>query len=168
MRRWLIDCWELLRKGLRTSLKSHRWYLLGWIATWLFPLAMISVYLGIETSRKPSVSFKPWLLLVLGIMLIVYYKKIKSTVKARMLAASVRGVPANPLWYLLNGAAEIVVLAVCYWLADIINQFNLDHLLSYIAFCMASVGFGAICYAIDATDNLIRARNLDLNEGRAK
>lgn len=160
MKKWLAEVAILAKDGIRNGLKNRRWYVLGWLATWLFPLAFVSVYLGLETARKPKVSFEPWLLLVLAVLLVIYYKKVRRTVRDKLLTATVRGVPVNPLWHLVNGAAAVGVLAACYWLTGLLDQFSLADLANYLALCMASVGFGSLCYAIDATDNLIRLRAL--------
>lgn len=158
MKQYLSNFFGVIKDGIAKGFKHRKWALIGWISTWIVPLAAIMTYMGLEASKKPKITFQPWVLIVFVILIIIYYKKARGVICDKFLASKLKGVPANPLWYLINGAVSVVTLAIIYWLVDIMSQFSLPNLLSYLTVCMGSIGLGAFCYAIDSMNVLIRQR----------
>lgn len=85
----------------------------AFIFTWVAPLAFLIMqavhfYKGSDT--RIEIKFCLAGCLVLGIALIIYFKKLKKWIAKKIDHAEIRGLPKNPIYVFLNGLMTILAL----------------------------------------------------------
>lgn len=145
--------WALLKNWINQGFKTKKMAMAGFCLTWLVPLFSILafVYFNQPTEKK---SYPIWLLLTLGVVVLIYYRKGKQVLKDKLLKASIKEMPICPVYFVINGILSVGTIWLVYWAVDVITSFKLIELQRYLIVCMASVGSGAICYSIHAVNQL--------------
>lgn len=164
---------DKIKAWFNDNFKNHKWRILGWFCIWILPLCMLCTYIGIEQyhtntqtgSNGYKITYEWWVILVLIIMLIIYFKKLRQVIRDKKLASNIKGIPINPIYHLLDGVGTCGSIGIVYWVVYMLNKIRLDTLLNYIMIVLCSVGFGYICLAIDSINT---ETNNDVNNQQLK
>lgn len=150
-----------LKIRLKDSFKNysqHKFKLLGLALIWLAPLIFLTTFISVQQAEQAQsgqvkITYEPWVVLVLAIILLIYFKAFRRALREKVLTAKIKNLPINPFIYLGQAIGVLGALGVVFWLIDILNKVNLTNLLTYLKLIMVSVGLGYLCLAIDSIND---------------
>lgn len=129
-----------------------RWFKKNWDAIiaflfiWIAPLAFLTVQ-GVSYYRFPDNSGK-WVIefvsvIILGIILIIYFKRIRKWLERKFFAKDIRGEAPSPVLVLINSVITIMSLVFGYLICVLMEAFS-SKATTYLKIIMIFVAIGLI------------------------
>lgn len=124
---------------------------LAFLFIWMAPLIFLFIQ-GIcyfKTNNSFELKFELAAVLVLGILLIIYFKKIRKWLNNKILASDIKGVPKSPLIVLINGISTCACVFLLYLVVMLLETFC-SNVGSYLKIILVFEAVGALFNFIHA------------------
>lgn len=111
---------------MKKIIKNNWDLLIGFVATWICPLLFLILQaIHFYRYNNSSIKIKFCLVgcLVLGIALIIYFKKLKKWISKKIDQAETRGIPKQPIYVLLNGIMTVITFVFGIMIAILLEVF---------------------------------------------
>lgn len=141
-----------MKKYLINLFKTKKLKMLGLAITWLVPLFFLIID-GAKVVKTSTLKFELYSIPCFGILLIIYYKKIKQKLHDIFLIKGFKGVPLGPIYYLINTIVSIAVLYLCYAVVRVLQFIN-DDIEIFLTLCICCITLGGCCNIIDSLNQL--------------
>lgn len=146
-----------LQESILDIFKTRKLKLAGVIFTWIIPLIFL-IWEGAKSNVVKSISFELWAIPCLGVVLIIYYKKLKQVLHDKLLINGARGIPLGPVYYLITTIVNLATLYCVYAVFKVISAMN-TNINTFLTICMTCVALGGMCYIADSINHLGSSNN---------
>lgn len=141
-----------MKKYLINLFKTKKLKMLGLAITWLVPLFFLIID-GAKVVKTSTLKFELYSIPCFGILLIIYYKKIKQKLHDIFLIKGFKGVPLGPIYYLITTLVNVALLFVCYAVVKVLQAMNND-IETFLMLCICCLVLGGCCNIADSINQL--------------
>lgn len=137
---------------MKKIIKNNWDLLIAFVATWISPLLFLFLQaIHFYRYNNSSIKIKFCLAgaLCLGVLLIIYFKKIKKWIGKKLDQAETRGIPKQPIYVLLNGIMTIITFVFGIMIATLLEMFC-GSVKDYLCIITIFEIIGAVFYFVHA------------------
>lgn len=144
---------KYIKRSFINAVKYRKLKGVALILTWVLPVVML-INDGMKI-KYTGIKFELWAIPCLGVVLLIYYKKLRQWLREVRIAKRAGGFPIGPLWHLINTIMSVGTLYIIYCVFKVLTNIS-NNIIDYLLVCMACLILGGLCNIIDSIGQLSR------------
>lgn len=144
---------KYIKRSFMNAIKYRKLKGVALILTWILPVVML-INDGMKL-KYTGIKFELWAIPCLGVVLLIFYKKLKKMLHNTLIIKGARGIPLGPIWHLINTVMSVGTLYIIYCVFKVLTNIS-NNIIDYLLVCMACLILGGLCNIIDSVGQLSR------------